>query len=173
MVYELGLPERRDLAAPTCLEPSASALSRRASDLPLHGRKGRLVRNSIADSESFRSASQGGRLQSEWVADFRRNRWPDCVGISGRLPSDYATSPTKSSIAVLPFTPDGWRIVTASEDTTAQIWDAHFAMMSAKDLVLEVCTHRLHGLTKLSRDVDAPCGYSDTTPAIDVCAGGE
>ena len=57
---------------------------------PLHGRKGRLVRDSIADSESFRSASQGGRLQSEWVADFRRNRWPDCVGISGRLPSDYA-----------------------------------------------------------------------------------
>src|SRR6185369_1513019 len=73
------------------LEPSASALSRRASDLPLHGRKGGLVRDSIADSESFRSASQGGRLQSEWVADFRRNRWPDCVGISGRLPSDCAT----------------------------------------------------------------------------------
>jgi hypothetical protein len=56
----------------------------------LHGRKGGLVRDSIADSESFRSASQGGRLQSEWVADFRRNRWPDCVGISGRLPPDYA-----------------------------------------------------------------------------------
>ena len=33
---------------------------------------------------------QGGRLRSEWVADFRRNRWPDCVGISGRLASDYA-----------------------------------------------------------------------------------
>ena len=28
--------------------------------------------------------------RTEWVADFRRNRWPDCVGISGRLPSDYA-----------------------------------------------------------------------------------
>jgi transposase-like protein len=24
------------------------------------------------------------------VADFRRNRWPDCVGISGRFASDYA-----------------------------------------------------------------------------------
>jgi hypothetical protein len=56
----------------------------------LHGRKGGLVRDSIADSESFRPVSQSGRLQSEWVADFRRNRWPDCVGISGRLPSDYA-----------------------------------------------------------------------------------
>jgi hypothetical protein len=48
------------------------------------------VRDSIADSESFTPASQGGRLRSEWVADFRRNRWPDCVGISGRLASDYA-----------------------------------------------------------------------------------
>jgi hypothetical protein len=35
-------------------------------------------------------AHQGGRLQSEWVADFRRNRWPDCVGITGRFASDYA-----------------------------------------------------------------------------------
>ena len=58
----------------------------------MHGRKGGLVRDLIADSESFRPASQGGRLQSEWVADFRRNRWPDCVGISGRLSSDYAPS---------------------------------------------------------------------------------
>ena len=33
---------------------------------------------------------KGGRLQSEWVADFRRNRWPDCVGITGRFASDYA-----------------------------------------------------------------------------------
>jgi hypothetical protein len=35
-------------------------------------------------------SQQGGRLRSEWVADFRRNRWPDCVGISGRLPAEYA-----------------------------------------------------------------------------------
>ena len=32
----------------------------------------------------------GGRIGSEQVADFRRNGWPDCVGISGRLGSDYA-----------------------------------------------------------------------------------
>ena len=37
-------------------------------------------------------AHQGGRLQSEWVADFRRNRWPDYVGITGRFASDYAAS---------------------------------------------------------------------------------
>jgi hypothetical protein len=27
------------------------------------------------------------------VADFRRNRWPDCLGISGRFASDYAYKP--------------------------------------------------------------------------------
>jgi hypothetical protein len=32
--------------------------------------KGDRVRDSIADSESFKPASKGGRLQSEWVADF-------------------------------------------------------------------------------------------------------
>ena len=60
------------------LEPSASALSRRASDLPLHGRKGGLVRDLIADSESFRSASQG----------FNRNGWPTSVEIGGRIASE-------------------------------------------------------------------------------------
>ena len=40
-----------------------------------------------------RRYQQGGRLQSEWVADFRRNRWPDCVGFTGRLASDYAFYP--------------------------------------------------------------------------------
>jgi hypothetical protein len=34
-----------------------------------------------------------GRLRSEWVADFRRNRWPVCLGISGRFASDYAFLP--------------------------------------------------------------------------------
>jgi len=48
------------------------------------------VRDSIADSESFTPASQGGRLRSEGVADFRRNRRPECVGIAGRFASDYA-----------------------------------------------------------------------------------
>ena len=37
----------------------------------------------------------GGRIRSEQVADFRRNGWPDCVGISGRLGSDYARSSSR------------------------------------------------------------------------------
>jgi len=49
------------------------------------------VRDSFAASERRQTpALGGGRIGSEWVADFRRNRWPDCVGISGRLASDYA-----------------------------------------------------------------------------------
>src|SRR5437660_10916450 len=41
-------------------------------------------------SRALDRLNQGGRLQAEWVADFRRNRWPDCVGITGRFASDYA-----------------------------------------------------------------------------------
>src|SRR5262245_35505139 len=43
----------------------------------------------------------GGRLPSERVAGFRRNRWPDCVGISGRIGSDYAGLPTASQSLVV------------------------------------------------------------------------
>jgi hypothetical protein len=55
------------------LELSASALSRRASDLPLLGRKGGLVRDSIAVFESVRPVSTG---------------WPNSIGMGGRLPSE-------------------------------------------------------------------------------------
>ena len=64
--YAEGVPSR-------FLEPSASALSRRASDLPLLGRKGRLVRVSIAVFESVRPVSTG---------------WPASSGMGGRLPSE-------------------------------------------------------------------------------------
>ncbi len=44
-------------------------------------------------------AQQGVRLQSEWVAEFRRNRPPDCVGITGRL--RRITRPCQESDALL------------------------------------------------------------------------
>jgi hypothetical protein len=72
------------------LEPSASSLSRRASNLPLHGRKGGLVRDSIADIESFRRPQHG-------VAGFDRNGWPMlCVGIRS-LAHDRDPSGSKCS----------------------------------------------------------------------------
>ena len=37
---------------------------------------------------------QGGRLGSDWVAAFDRNRWPLSVGIGGRFASDSATVST-------------------------------------------------------------------------------
>ena len=72
------------------LEPSASALSRRARTSPRMAAKGASSANSIADIESLRPAStgrpasigMGGRLPSDW--------WPDCVGITGRFALDYA-----------------------------------------------------------------------------------
>jgi WD40 repeat protein len=69
------------------------------------------------------------------------------------------------------FSPDGKRIVTASYDKTVRIWDSYFASSSTKELVIEVCTRRLRGLTKLSRDEMRLAGYPDTMPEIDVCAG--
>ena len=69
------------------------------------------------------------------------------------------------------FSPDGSRIVTASKDKTARIWDARFATMSTKDLLIEVCTRRLKGLTTLTREEKRLAGYPDSVAEIDVCEG--
>ena len=69
------------------------------------------------------------------------------------------------------FSRDGLRAATSSADGTVRLWDAHIAMMSAKELVVEVCTRRLRGLTMLNRDEMRLAGYPDITPQIDVCAG--
>lgn len=45
--------------------------------------------------------------------------------------------------------------------------------MSAKDLVAEVCTRRLRGLTKLTWEEMRLAGYPDSEAEIDVCAGVE
>jgi WD40 repeat protein len=71
------------------------------------------------------------------------------------------------------FSPDGSRIVSASKDGTGRIWDVRVTAMSTKDLVAEVCTRRLGGLTKLNRDEMRLAGYPDAMPEFDVCAGVE
>ena len=57
----------------------------------------------------------------------------------------------KEAVFSAAFSPDGPRIVTASKDNVARLWDAHFATMSAKDLVTEVRTRQPRGLVTLSR----------------------
>jgi WD40 repeat protein len=69
------------------------------------------------------------------------------------------------------FSPDGARIVTASVDKTARIWDVHFAMMSTDDLIAEACLRRIRGLTTLTREEMRLAGYADDVPAINVCSG--
>ena len=69
------------------------------------------------------------------------------------------------------FSPDGSRIVAASEDATARVWDVQLATMSTNELITEVCLRRLRGLTQLSRDEMRLAGYANDMPAIDVCAG--
>jgi WD40 repeat protein len=66
------------------------------------------------------------------------------------------------------FGPDGTRVVTASADKTARIWDVHLQTMSMKGLLAEACA-LLTGLTTLTRDEMRLAGYPDSTPEIDVC----
>ena len=66
------------------------------------------------------------------------------------------------------FSRDGSRIVTASADKTARIWDARLQTMSVKDLLVEACV-RLVGMRKLTRDEMRLAGYPDSKPEIDVC----
>src|SRR5438128_9955697 len=73
------------------LESSASAISRRASDLPLREpQKEYLAPFRLPTTPPVSPYQQGGRLRSDWVAAFDRNRWPPSVGKAGRFASDSA-----------------------------------------------------------------------------------
>jgi WD40 repeat protein len=68
------------------------------------------------------------------------------------------------------FSPEGNRIVTASQNNAARIRDVRFAVMSTRDLITEVCLRPLRGLTILTRDEMQLAGYADDVPAIAVGA---
>ena len=69
------------------------------------------------------------------------------------------------------FSPDGSRIVTASSDRTARIWDARLETMPAKGLLAEACAHL--AVTKLTREEMRLAGYPDSMPEIDICTSGQ
>lgn len=71
------------------------------------------------------------------------------------------------------FSPDGVRFATASPDKTACIWDARFATMSTKDLVVKSCMRPAGRLASRTRDEMPLAGYPDGVPEINVCAGSE
>ena len=64
--------------------------------------------------------------------------------------SQIAVLRTESFVHSADFSPDGNSVVVALNNDTAWIWDVAAATMSADDLVVEVCTRRLRGMTRLS-----------------------
>jgi WD40 repeat protein len=70
------------------------------------------------------------------------------------------------------FSPDGSRILTASGNKTARIWDSHFETMAAKDLLAQACV-LLADLSRWSYDEMRLASYPDSTPEIDVCTSGK
>jgi WD40 repeat protein len=74
----------------------------------------------------------------------------------------------QDSVFAAAFSPDGSRIVTASHDRTARIWDIPVLSFSAKELLEEACS-RLRGLSQLTRAEMRLAGYPDSMPEIDVC----
>jgi WD40 repeat protein len=69
------------------------------------------------------------------------------------------------------FSPDGARVVTASRDKTARIWNARLPEISVPDLIVEACRRRLGRLSTLTRDDMQLAGIPDSAPQVDICAG--
>jgi WD40 repeat protein len=76
-----------------------------------------------------------------------------------------------SAVVHIAWSPDGRGIITVSSDGTVQFWDSRPPKESPKDLLAEVCTLRLAGATRLTRNEMRLAGYPDSIPEIDVCEG--
>ncbi len=77
----------------------------------------------------------------------------------------------ESGVFSAAFNAAGTQIVTGDEQGNARIWDASVVETPAKDIVAEVCSHRLGNLTKLTGEEMRLAGYPANTKPIDVCAG--
>ena len=101
-------------------------------------------------------------------------RWTDRPDLERRdRQGDRGLARPRAGNRYAAFSPDGLRIVTASCDKTARIWDVRVPMMPVCNLLAEICTRRLGQLTKLTRNEMRLAGYPDNTPEIDVCPGRE
>ncbi|GJH18434.1 TIR domain-containing protein [Caballeronia novacaledonica] len=64
---------------------------------------------------------------------------------------------------------NGTRIVVASGNHSARIWDVRFATMQPQDLVNQACQHQLVAVPRLSREDMRRFAYPDAEPEHDVC----
>src|SRR5262249_44014012 len=104
----------------------------------------------------FAAISRDGRRVVTASADKTARIWDLATGKEIAVLNGHETV-----VGLADFSPDGTRVVTASDDKTARIWDVHFATISARSLLGEVCTHRLAGLSRLDRDDMRALGYPD------------
>jgi WD40 repeat protein len=72
------------------------------------------------------------------------------------------------------FSPDGKRVVTASKDNTARVWDAFWSsLVRPEKLIEEVCQRKLRGNVRMitEADVRAARVISPQRVGEDVCEG--
>ena len=72
------------------------------------------------------------------------------------------------------FSPDGQRVVTASQDKTARVWNAFWpSLVRPEDLIAEVCERKLRGNVRLITEADVRAAriLSHERVGEDVCAG--
>ena len=82
-----------------------------------------------------------------------------------------ARGPGQNGALLAVISRDGSSVVNASADGTASIRNPPHFVVSAGDLLDEVCMHYLRGLSTMTRDEMRLAGYPDSEPLIDVCAG--
>ena len=77
-------------------------------------------------------------------------------------------------VSAASFSPDGKRVVTASRDKTARIWNVFWSsLVQPEDLIAEVCQRKLRGNLRLITDADVRAAriLSYERVGEDVCAG--